>query len=149
MLTGRVGGDPEVKRFNNGNEVAEFSVATSRSWRDSSTGEKREKTHWHNVKVLNSGLIKNVLRPYVTKGSLITVEGDLENEEWEKDGQKRRATKVVVNAFSGTIHLLGSKDDNGGGDRGSSGRSSNYSSNNQSGGGNHSSSHDLDDDIPF
>ncbi len=85
------------------------------------TGERKSKTTWHKIKVLNNSLIENVIRPYVNKGSLIGIEGELDNEEWEKDGQKRQATKVVVGAFGGSLYLLGSKDDNGG-DRNSRGR---------------------------
>ncbi|KAB2752313.1 single-stranded DNA-binding protein [Brucella anthropi] len=159
ILVGRVGQDPEVRRFNSGDQVAEFSLATSKEWRDKNTGERKSKTTWHKIKVLNNSLIENVIRPYVNKGSLIGIEGELDNEEWEKDGQKRQATKVVVGAFSGSLYLLGSKDDNGG-DRGSrgrdddrgsrsSGRYSNDDRGQSSGGYGGGFSRDLDDEIPF
>ena len=157
ILRGRVGNDPEVKRFNDGNEIAEFSLATSKTWKDRD-GNRKEKTEWHKIKVLNNSLIENVIRPYVNKGSLIGIEGELDNEEWEKDGQKRQATKVVVGAFSGSLYLLGSKDDNGG-DRGSRGRdddrgsrsSGRYSNDDSRSGGYQSRSNNFDDDaeIPF
>lgn len=160
ILVGRVGQDPEVRRFTNGNQVAEFSLATSKEWRDSRTGEKKSKTTWHKVKVLNDTLIEKVIRPYVSKGSLIGIEGELENEEWEKDGQKRQATKISVGAFGGSLHLLGNRDDNGGGDRGSrsrdddrgsrsSGRYSDNERNQSSGGYGGGFSGDIDDEIPF
>lgn len=158
ILVGRVGQDPEVRRFNNGNQVAEFSLATSKEWRDRQSGERKSKTTWHKVKVLNDTLIENVIRPYVSKGSLIGIEGELENEEWEKDGQKRQATKVSVGAFGGSIQLLGNKDDNGGGDRGSRSRdddrvsrsSGRYSGEGRgSGGQSHSNNFDDDAEIPF
>ncbi|UVV66710.1 single-stranded DNA-binding protein [Brucella anthropi] len=158
ILVGRVGQDPEVRRFNSGDQVAEFSLATSKEWRDKNTGERKSKTTWHKIKVLNNSLIENVIRPYVNKGSLIGIEGELDNEEWEKDGQKRQATKVVVGAFSGSLYLLGSKDDNGG-DRGSRGRdddrgsrsSGRYSNDDSRSGGYQSRSNNFDDDaeIPF
>lgn len=158
ILVGRVGQDPEVRRFNSGDQVAEFSLATSKEWRDKNTGERKSKTTWHKVKVLNNSLIENVIRPYVNKGSLIGIEGELDNEEWERDGQKRQATKVVVGAFSGSLYLLGSKDDNAG-DRGSRGRDDDrgsrsagrYSNEDNRGGGYQSRSNNFDDDaeIPF
>jgi single-strand DNA-binding protein len=160
IIVGRVGNDPETRRFNSGDEMAEFSIATSEQWRDKQTGERKEKTHWHRIKVLNDGLVKNVIRPFVNKGSLIGIEGELQTEEWEKDGKKNYATKVVVTAFRGTLYLLGDKND-GGGDRGSRGRDddrgSSRSNSGGNGGGNSSKSNsgsgnysrDLDDDIPF
>jgi len=154
IIVGRVGQDPETRSFQNGGEMAELSIATSEQWRDKNTGEKKEKTHWHRIKVLNDGLVKNVVRPYVNKGSLIGVEGELQTEEFEKNGEKRYATKVVVTAFRGTIYLLGGRDDNGGGSGGS--RSSGGNGGGSSGGGRPGNggtggnfSRDLDDDIPF
>lgn len=160
ILVGRVGQDPDVRRFSNGNQVAEFSLATSKEWRDRQSGERKSKTTWHKIKVLNDTLIENVIRPYVNKGSLIGIEGELEVEEWEKDGQKRQATKVSVGAFGGSLYLLGNKDDNGGGDRGSrsrdddrGSRSSNRNSDNErgqsSGGYRGGFTGDIDDEIPF
>ncbi|MDR6431248.1 single-stranded DNA-binding protein [Brucella pseudogrignonensis] len=160
ILVGRVGQDPEVRRFNSGDQVAEFSLATSKEWRDKNTGERKSKTTWHKIKVLNNSLIENVIRPYVNKGALIGIEGELDNEEWEKDGQKRQATKVVVGAFGGSLYLLGNKDDNGGGDRGSrsrdddrgsrsSGRNSGTDRNQSSSGYGGGFSGDIDDEIPF
>lgn len=160
LLVGRVGQTPEVRRFNSGDQVAEFSLATSKEWRDKSTGERKSKTTWHKIKVLNNSLIENVIRPYVDKGSLIGIEGELDNEEWEKDGQKRQTTKVVVGAFGGALYLLGSKEDSGGSDRGSrgrdddrgsrsSGRYSNDDKGQSSGGYGGGFSRDLDDEIPF
>jgi single-strand DNA-binding protein len=156
IIVGRVGKDPETRNFPSGGEMAEFSIATSETWRDKTTGERKEKTEWHNIKILNDGLVKNVVRPYVSKGSLVGIEGELQTEQWEKNGEKRYSTKVVVGAFRGTLYLLGNKDDNGGGsrrddDRGNSrssgGSQGNRPGNGGTGGG--SFSHDMDDDIPF
>ncbi|MEL4069540.1 single-stranded DNA-binding protein [Ochrobactrum sp. GPK 3] len=159
LLVGRVGQTPEVRRFNSGDQVAEFSLATSKEWRDKSTGERKSKTTWHKIKVLNNSLIENVIRPYVDKGSLIGIEGELDNEEWEKDGQKRQTTKVVVGAFGGALYLLGSKEDSGGSDRGSRSNNNDYrqSSERRSGGDRSQSSggygggfaREIDDEIPF
>lgn len=159
IIVGRVGNDPETRSFANGGEMAEFSVATSDQWKDKETGEKKEKTTWHRVKVLNDGLVKNVIRPFVNKGSLIGIEGELSVEEWEKDGEKRSTVKVLVGAFRGTVYLLGEKRDGGNnGDRPpnerggsyrdqSGGRSEEKASGRQDQRGNFKS--DVDDDIPF
>ncbi|WP_336801749.1 single-stranded DNA-binding protein [Kaistia sp. MMO-174] len=157
IIVGRMGGDPEMRTFQSGDQMCEFSVATSDTWRDKQTGERKEKTQWHRIKVLNNSLVKNVIEQYLRKGSLVGVEGELQNEEWEKDGVKRITTKVVVTAFRGTVYLLGSKDDGGGSSGGSSQRSSassggnGQSSSSYSGGGRPSSGYsaDIDDDIPF
>ena len=155
IIVGRVGNDPETRSFQNGGEVAEFSVATSDQWKDKETGEKKEKTTWHRVKVLNDGLVKNVIRPFVNKGSLIGIEGELTVEEWEKDGQKHYTTKVLVGAFRGTVYLLGDKRDGNDSDRPpnersgsqSGGRSDNADRGRQDSRGNFAN--DVDDDIPF
>lgn len=159
LIVGRVGNDPETRRFNSGDEMAEFSVATSEQWRDKNSGEKKERTEWHKIKVMNDGLVKNVIRPYVNKGSLIGIEGELQTEKWQdQNGQDRYSTKIVVSAFRGTVYLLGNRDDNGGGDRrNDNSRSSNSGGNSHgsqggrpgNGGSGNSFSRDLDDDIPF
>ena len=155
IIVGRVGNDPETRRFQSGDEMAEFSVATSEQWKDKNTGERKERVEWHKVKIMNPGLVKNVVRPYVNKGSLVGIEGELQTEKWkDRDNNDRYTTRVVVSAFRGTIYLLGGKDD-GGGNRsgGDDRRDSGRSSSNSRGGGNSSSgggySTHLDDDIPF
>lgn len=118
ILVGHLGADPEVRRFQSGDQVAEFSIATSESWKDKNTGERKERIEWHRIKVLNNGLIENVIRPYVNKGSLVGIEGELQTEKWkDQQGNDRYATKIVVSAFRGSLYLLGGRDDNG--DRGS------------------------------
>lgn len=153
-IVGRVGGEPNIRTFPNGGKVAEFSIATSETWRDKNSGERKEKTQWHNIKVQNERLIDNIVSQYVKKGSLIGVDGQLETEEWEKDGEKRRATKIVVGMFRGEVYLLGSRDDNdGGGNRGSGGggsRNDSRGSGGSQGGGYSGGGSGLDDDeIPF
>ncbi len=153
ILRGRVGNDPEVKRFNDGNEIAEFSLATSKTWKDRD-GNRQEKTEWHKVKVSNKGLIE-IVRKYVSKGSSLCVTGALEYRKWEKDGDTRVIAEVVVGPFSGTLDLAGDRNE-GSSDRGSrsrdedrGSRSSNRNSENdrnQSSGG---FSREIDDEIPF
>lgn len=157
MLIGRVGADPDYHRFQGGGEMIDFSLATSESWRDRNTGERKEKTQWHKVKVTNEGLIK-VVKDYVRKGMLVGVEGSIEYESWEKDGERKYATKIAVKAFGGNIMLLDSRKDGdgerqGGGrkdDRGSRSYGDQRGGGQQSGGPSGGSfSRDLDDDIPF
>lgn len=154
ILIGRVGQDPETKNIGRGEpfEIAEFSLATSKTWRDRGSGERKEKTTWHRVKIMNDGLVKGVVRPYVKKGSLLYIEGELEVEQWEKDGEKRSATKVVVSSFGGSLHIVGGNGDGDrqGGNRQES-RRDDYGSRSQGGGQRQQSSggFDADDDVPF
>lgn len=155
MLIGRLGKDPEVRRMNNGNQVVSFSLATSESWRDKQTGERREKTEWHNVVIFNENIGK-IAEQYCKKGSQIYLEGSLATRKWEKDGQDRYSTEIVLQNFNGTLKLLGDKRDGDGGSRGDDrgddrggGRDDRRSdpkpsSSKPSGGG-----ADIDDDIPF
>lgn len=114
ILIGNVGKDIEVRSTQDGKSIGNLSVATSESWKEKSSGEKREKTEWHKVSIFNDGLVK-ALAPYLVKGTKVYVEGQLTTRKWQdKDGQDRYTTEVVVQAFNGTIHLLG-----GGGKRGS------------------------------
>lgn len=105
-LVGNVGGDPEIKALQNGSMVANFSVATSESWKDKATGERKERTEWHRIVVWNEGLIK-VIEEYVRKGSKVLVEGELQTRDWEKDGEKRYSTEVVLTGFNAKLLLLG------------------------------------------
>lgn len=156
ILRGRVGNDPEVKRFNDGNEIAEFSLATSKTWKDGD-GNRKEKTEWHKVKVSNKGLIE-IVRKYVNKGSSLCITGALEYRKWEKDGDTRIIAEVVVGPFSGTLDLAGDRND-GGSDRGSrsnnndyrqsSGRNSGGDRSQSSGGYGGGFSREIDDEIPF
>lgn len=117
-LIGRLGKDPEVRSFQNGGRVCNFSMATTESWKDKNSGEKRERTQWHNITVHSEGLI-GVIERFVKKGSKILVEGTLENRKWQdRDGNDRWITEVVLRGFGGTILLLDSKNSNGGDNRG-------------------------------
>jgi single-strand DNA-binding protein len=116
ILVGNLGQDPEIKTMQSGDKVANFSVATSESWKDKATGERKERTEWHRIVVFNQGLI-NVCQNYLKKGSKVYVEGQLENRSWEQDGQKKYTTEVVLRPFRGEITMLDSK----GGGAGASG----------------------------
>jgi single-strand DNA-binding protein len=106
QLIGNVGNDPEIKNLDSGAVVANFSIATTESWKDKASGEKKERTEWHRVVVWNEGLC-GVIEQFVRKGSRVFVEGELQTEEWEKDGVKRYSTKVVLTGFKANLILLG------------------------------------------
>jgi len=108
-ILGTLGRDPEVKSFQTGDRIAELSVATSERW-TSKDGEKKEKTEWHKVVIRNENLVR-VAENYLSKGSKVYIEGQLQNREWtNKDGQKNYATEVVIGRFNGELVLIGSKD---------------------------------------
>lgn len=162
-LVGRVGMDPEYRKFTNGGSMISFSLATSETWRDKTSGEKKEKTQWHRV-VINSDAVVEIARKYVNKGDMVGIEGAIEYRQWEKDGQKHTTAEIVL-GVSGRLHLLGSAGGNGergGGDRGGNGgggydrggdddRGSRGGSGRSSGGSSKQEafSRDMDDDIPF
>jgi single-strand DNA-binding protein len=165
MLIGNLGADPEIRRLNSGDPVVNLRIATSENWRDKSTGERREKTEWHNVVIFNDNIAK-VAENYLKKGSKIYVEGQLQTRKWQdRDGNDRYTTEVVVQKFRGEMTMLDGKNDGGGGggrsyddDRGGSsyGNSEGGGSQGGSGGGRSNdrpredfSSDTLDDDIPF
>lgn len=104
-LIGNVGNDPEIRNLPNGGKVANFSLATSESWKDRNTGEKKEKTEWHRIVVWNEGLI-GVIERYVQKGHKIMVQGQIQTEKYEKDGQDHYATKIVLTGFDAKLVML-------------------------------------------
>jgi single-strand DNA-binding protein len=140
MLIGRLGQDPEVRNTQDGRSLCTFSIATSESWNDKNTGEKREKTEWHRVVVFNEGLV-NIIQQYVKKGSNVFIEGQLQTRKWEdKDGIEKYTTEVVLQGFNSTFKMLdnrnsGSVDNNFSQDNAIP-DSSNFDS-------------EIDDDIPF
>ena len=106
ILIGNLGKDPESRRFPSGGQVVSFSLATSESWRDKATGERKEKTEWHNVSIFNEGLCK-VAEQYLRKGSKVYIEGSLQTRKWQdKDGNDRYTTEVVLQAFNGLLTML-------------------------------------------
>jgi single-strand DNA-binding protein len=114
FLVGRLGKDPEIKSFNNGGRVANFSVATSETWKDKNTGEKQERTEWHNITVNSDGLV-GVVERFLRKGSEVSVVGKLQTRKWQdKDGNDKYTTEVVV-GMGGELALIGGGKPSGGG----------------------------------
>ena len=110
LLIGRLGADPEIKQMVNGKSVARLSLATSNTWKDKNTGEKKEKTEWHRVVIFNEGLV-NVVQQYVKKGAQVYIEGQLTTRKWkdEKAGIDRYSTEVVLQGFNSSFKFLSSK----------------------------------------
>lgn len=115
ILVGNLGRDPETRRLNSGEAVVNFSIATSETWRDKGTGERRERTEWHNVVIFNENLAK-IAEQYLKKGSTVYVEGQLQTRKWQdKDGRERQTTEVVLQRFRGELTLLGGRGEGGAG----------------------------------
>lgn len=114
ILVGNLGNDPEIKTMQSGDKVCNLSIATSESWKDKATGERKERTEWHRVVVFNQGLM-NVCENYLRKGSKLYIEGQLETRSWEQDGQKKYTTEVVLRPYRGEITMLDSKGSSGSG----------------------------------
>ena len=111
-LIGNLGGDPDVRSTQDGRSIVSFSVATSETWKDKNSGEKREKTEWHRVVIFNEGLGK-IAQQYLNKGSKVYLEGQLQTRKWEdKSGQEKYTTEVVIQNYSGNLTLLDSRNDN-------------------------------------
>ena len=110
LLIGRLGADPEIKQMVNGKSVARLSLATSNTWKDKSTGERKEKTEWHRVVIFNEGLV-NVVQQYVKKGAQVYIEGQLTTRKWrdEKSGTDKYSTEVVLQGFNSSFKILSSK----------------------------------------
>lgn len=152
ILVGNLGADPEVKSFQNGGRIANMRIATSENWRDRTSGERREKTEWHNVVVNNENLVP-IVEKYLRKGSKIYVEGQLQTRKWQdRDGNDRYTTEVVIGRFNGQLTLLdGRGEGSDDGDRGGFGEAPRAAApaKNPAFGGGSSFSDDLDDDVPF
>ena len=154
ILVGNLGRDPESRSFQNGGKVVNLRIATSESWKDRNTGERKEKTEWHSVAIFNEGLA-NVAERFLRKGSKVYIEGQLQTRKWQdQQGQDRYSTEVVLQGFNSVLTML---DGPGGGDRGGG-----YGGGNRGGGGSRGGSSgggfgqarggfadDLDDDVPF
>lgn len=108
ILVGNLGNDPEVRTMQSGDKVVNLSIATSESWKDKATGERKEKTEWHRVVIFNQGLV-NVAENYLRKGSKVYIEGQLETRSWEQDGQKKYTTEIVLRPFRGELNMLDSR----------------------------------------
>lgn len=125
ILIGNLGRDPEIRSLPNGDKVANLSIATSESWKDKSSGERKEKTEWHRVSVFNENIVK-VCENYLQKGSTVYIEGQIQTRKWtDQAGVEKYSTEIVLQRFNGVLTMLGGKSD-GGSDR-SSGSSDDYS----------------------
>ena len=140
LLIGRLGADPEIKQMVNGKSVARLSLATSQSWKDKNTGEKKEKTEWHRIVVFNEGLV-NVVKQYLKKGAQIYVEGQLTTRKWkdEQSGQDKYSTEIVIQGYNSSLTMLG----------GNKSENLSQSAAQSIDDGSQASNTDLDDDIPF
>ena len=143
QLIGRLGADPEVKQMVNGKSVARLSLATSQSWKDKNTGEKKEKTEWHRIVVFNEGLV-NVVQQYLKKGAQVYIEGQLSTRKWkdEQSGQDKYSTEIILQGYNSTLTMLGGSNSN-------NLSSSSSSKNNDFDQTNQQNNSDLDDEIPF
>jgi single-strand DNA-binding protein len=156
ILVGNLGKDPEVRSFQNGGRVCNFSVATSESWKDKATGERKDKTEWHKVEIFNDRLV-DIAEKYLKKGAKVYIEGQLETRKWtDKEGQERYTTSVVLKQFRGELTMLDSKGGSGGGfsdgdnDNGPSFEATRGTSRAAIGsGGGGGGASELDDEIPF
>ncbi|MGY6637624.1 MAG: single-stranded DNA-binding protein [Erythrobacter sp.] len=169
MLIGNLGADPEIRTFGNGGKVANLRIATSETWKDRQTGERKEKTEWHTVAIFSEGLV-GVVERYLKKGSKVFVEGKLQTRKWQdQNGNDRYSTEVVIQGLGGTLTMLDGAGGGGGMGGGGGGRSGGGSYGgassggygggaagggwNQGGGGQSDGPgggyDDLDDDIPF
>jgi single-strand DNA-binding protein len=115
ILIGNLGRDPEVRSFQNGGKVCNLRIATSETWRDRNTGERKERTEWHSVAIFQEGLVK-VAEQYLRKGSKVYIEGQLQTRKWQdQSGQDRYSTEVVLQGFNGTLVMLDGRDGGGSG----------------------------------
>ncbi|MCE5972210.1 single-stranded DNA-binding protein [Sinirhodobacter sp. WL0062] len=156
ILVGNLGRDPEVRSFANGGKVCNLRIATSETWRDRNSGERKERTEWHSVAIFSEPLAK-IAEQYLRKGSKVYIEGQLETRKWQdQSGQDRYTTEVVLRPFSGNLTLLDGRDSGGGSQGGGSyggGQGGGYddgpSYGGSSGGSSGGGRSDFDDEIPF
>lgn len=170
ILIGNLGRDPEVRSFQNGGKVVNLRIATSDTWRDKQTGERKERTEWHSVAIFNEALGR-IAEQYLKKGSTVYIEGQLETRKWQdQSGQDKYTTEVVLRPFSGNLTLLGGRGDGGSGGGGGGGYEDRggYDDGGQGGGGGYGGGSsaggrggfgggasggggrsDMDDEIPF
>jgi single-strand DNA-binding protein len=149
ILVGNLGKDPEVRTFQNGGRVAHFSIATSERWTDKASGEKKERTEWHRVSILNENLV-GIAERFLKKGSKVYIEGQLETRKWtDKEGQEKYTTEVVLRPFRGELTMLDSANSNRSGGGASSAPDDGGTSSSSGGGGSSGPAPDLDDSIPF
>ncbi len=160
MLIGNLGRDPESRSFQNGGKVVSLNIATSESWKDRQTGERKEKTEWHSVQIFNEN-VGRIAEQYLRKGSKVYIEGQLQTRKWQdKNGVDKYTTEIVIQNFNGTLTLLDGRNEGGSGGGGGQGGGWNQDRGNAGGssaGGGYADAPsgggafdaDLDDDVPF
>lgn len=174
IIVGNLGRDPEVRSFQNGGKVCNLRIATSETWKDKNTGERKERTEWHSVAIFQEGLVR-VAEQYLRKGSTVYIEGKLQTRKWQdQSGADKYSTEIVLQGYDGTLTMIGGRNDGGGGgggggnyggdsgggggydDRGGSGGGFGGDDRGGSGGGGGgggfgggAGGSDLDDEIPF
>ena len=152
ILVGNLGKDPEIRTLNSGERVANLSLATSEQWRDKATGERKEKTEWHQVVIFNENIVK-VAENYLKKGSTVYIEGSLQTRKYEQNGVEKYTTEVVLQKYRGELTMLGGKGDGGGRSYDDAGGGDSFGaksgSKRVSDGPRESFNQDLDDEIPF
>lgn len=145
ILVGNVGNDPEIRSTQDGKEIANFSIATTDSWKDKNTGERRDKTEWHKIVIFADGLV-NVVKNYVNKGSRLYIEGALQTRKWtDANGVDKYTTEIVIQGYNSNLTILDSRQNS---------ENQSFNKNNQSSMSTDAKSNqnvveDLDDDIPF
>ncbi|MCB2082022.1 MAG: single-stranded DNA-binding protein [Hyphomicrobiales bacterium] len=153
ILVGNLGRDPEIRTTQDGREIAHLNIATSDSWKDRNTGERRERTEWHRVVIFNEGLV-NIARNYLHKGSKVYVEGALQTRKWtDNSGQEKYTTEIVLQGFNGALTMLDNRGTEGGGyaGGGGGGQQRDYQQNRPaaSSGNDAQLAEELEDEIPF
>jgi single-strand DNA-binding protein len=145
FLIGRLGNDPEIKQMSNGKNVARLSLATSDTWKDKNTGEKKEKTEWHRIVIFNEGLV-NVVQQYLKKGAQVYIEGQIQTTKYtDNSGQEKYSTQIVLQGYNSTLTMLGAVSSSSSKIEDSSMNQDNSSLPSD----NNISSNDLDDEVPF
>jgi single-strand DNA-binding protein len=150
ILIGNLGRDPEIRSTQDGREIANLAIATSESWKDRNTGERKEKTEWHRVVIFSDGLV-NVVKNYLKKGAKVYIEGQLQTRKWtDKDGQEKYSTEVVLQGFNSVLTMLdGNKGSGSGESAGAGNYNQSYSQGPSSGSGQKAPAELMDDEIPF
>jgi single-strand DNA-binding protein len=157
IIIGNLGRDPEVRTFSNGGKVVNLRIATSETWKDRNTGERRERTEWHSVAIFNEALGR-IAEQYLRKGSTVYIEGQLETRKWQdQSGADRYSTEVVLRPYGGNLTLLGGRGDggNGGGNGGgydgppADGGYGGYDDRSSGGSSSQGGGSNIDDEIPF
>ena len=144
LLIGRLGNDPEIKQMSNGKSVARLSLATSETWKDKNTGERKEKTEWHRVVIFNEGLV-NVVQQYLKKGAQVYIEGQIQTTKYtDNNGQEKYSTQVILQGYNSTLTMLGNS---GSGQRIDDGSMNQDDSSLPSD--NNVPTNELDDEVPF